>query len=137
MMKKDEPSQSAIHAFRLRKQRLLDWEAKRELRMTNGIDALHRLMEVAQGHSGQCRYVANFLLSCYNGRRFRMDLTDLRVLDLELFEDCMAVLEMDYQPYQEVHKYFENGQALFEKLAKDWNIPDHIARGWVDNKDLF
>lgn len=80
--------------------------------------ALGRLLNVAQGHSGQCEYIANFLLGLYNGRRFKFDLSDFRCLDRKLFQDCMAVLRMDYAPQQEVHCYFES-------LAKDWNITDY------------
>lgn len=90
----------------------------------NGLEALHRLMQVAQGHSGQGRYIAAFLLGLYNGTRFPFDLTDLRCIDFELFEDCLAVLKMDFQPAREVHCYFANGGKLFEQLAKDWGIRD-------------
>lgn len=90
-----------------------------------GLDALKRLLAIAQGNSGQCRYVAGFLLSLYNGNRFKMDLTDFRGLDRKIFQDCMAVLAMDYQPEKEVHCYFENGGKIWEQLAKDWNIPDY------------
>lgn len=92
----------------------------------DGVDALTRLLKVARGHSGQCRYIASFLLGLYNGRRFPFDLTDLRCLDYELFDDCMTVLRMDYKPAMEVHCYFKNGSAIWEQLAKDWNIHDHF-----------
>lgn len=32
-----------------------------------GVEALKRLVAVAQGNSGQCRHVASFLLGLYNG----------------------------------------------------------------------
>lgn len=89
-----------------------------------GVAALHRLMTVAEGHSGQCRYVAQFLLGCYNGQRFPFDLTSLRALDYALFDDCLAVLKMDCQPKQEVHGYIDNGGVRFELLAKNWNVLD-------------
>lgn len=92
-----------------------------------GLEALKRLLAVAQGNSGQCRYVAGFLLSLYNGNRFKMDLTDFRCLDRKIFQDCMAVLAMDYQPEKEVHCYFENGGNIWEQLAKDWNIQDYSS----------
>lgn len=37
-------------------------------------------------------------------------------------EDCLAVLRMDANCYQEVHTYFENGGQIFEQLASDWNL---------------
>lgn len=87
----------------------------------NGEDALRRLLPIAQGNSGQSRRVALVLLGCYNGYRFPLDLTNLRSLDYNIMEDCLAVLRMDANCYQEVHTYFENGSAIFEQLASDWN----------------
>ena len=92
-----------------------------------GEKALYRLLPIAQGHSGQCRHVAAFLLGLYNGQRFRFDLTDLRCVDYEIFDDCMAVLRMDAQPLQEVHQFFENGNELFEGLAERWGIKDYSS----------
>lgn len=89
-----------------------------------GREALKRLFAVAQGNSGQCRYVAAFLLGLYNGNRFPFDLTNFRAIDGALFDDCVAVMKMDSQPRQEVHRYFEEGGKKFEQLAKDWGLED-------------
>ncbi|WP_225547274.1 DUF7673 family protein [Chromobacterium violaceum] len=83
------------------------------------------MLHIARGHSGQCRVIAHFLLSLYNGNRFKFDLTDFRLLDQELFDDCLAVLRMDSRPEQEVHNYFKNGGQIWEQLAKDWNVKDY------------
>lgn len=91
-----------------------------------GEKALYRLLPIAQGHSGQCRHVAAFLLGLYNGQRFRFDLTDFRCVDYEIFADCMAVLKMDANPLQEVHQFFEEGNAVFESLAERWAIKDYL-----------
>lgn len=80
-------------------------EAERPAIEADGREALGRLFRVAHGDTGQSRKVAAFLLGCYNGTRFPFDLTDFRGLDYSLFEDCMVVLRMDYQPSQEVHCY--------------------------------
>lgn len=93
---------------------------------TKGEAALRRLLPIAQGNTGQCRHVAAFLLGLYNGTRFPFDLTDLRCVDGEIFDDCMAVLQMDAQPAKEVHTYFENGGQVFEQLAIDWRVPDRM-----------
>ena len=90
----------------------------------SGEVALRRLFDVAHGHSGQCKVVARFLLGCYNGLRFPFDLTDLRMIDSQLFDDCMAVLKMDARPEQEVHCYFPSGGRKFEALAVNWRITD-------------
>lgn len=97
----------------------------RDIIETKGANALQRLYKVACGNSGQCRYIAGFLLSLYNGRRFPFDLTDLRGLDDALFDDCMDVLRMDARvTRQEVHNYFEKGTKKFEELADSWRIED-------------
>lgn len=98
-----------------------------------GIEALKRLLPIAQGSSWQCRRVASFLLGIYNGNRFKFDLTDFRALDRKIFNDCLAVLAMDYQPEKEVHLYFEKGNdeghEIWEGLAKRWGIRDHTKEG--------
>ncbi len=81
----------------------------RDIIETRGVAALQRLFAVANRDSGQCRYIALFLLGLYNGQRFPFDLTDLRAIDGDLLEDCMTVLRMDAQvTRQEVHKYFDD-----------------------------
>lgn len=110
-MRKEEERQAALPKIR-----------------ADGVEALTRLLHIAQGDSGQCRHVAAFLLGLYNGDRFKFDLTDFRCLDYELFDDCMTVLRMDFQPAQEVHCYFENGGRIWEQLAKDWNVRDYTKK---------
>ncbi|MDL5599331.1 hypothetical protein QS468_41925 [Bacillus subtilis] len=85
-----------------------------------GIAALHRLVPVAQRHSGQSRIVGGFLLSLYNGQAFPFPLTDLRSLDTTLFNDCVAVLHMDRRPEMEVHEYIQDGYAIWSQLQRDW-----------------
>ena len=90
-------------------EKLQNIQARQKAATDAGVPALQRLYKVAQGSSGQCRYLARFLASCYNGYRCPFDLTDLRAIDHELWLDCMAVLAMDAHPAQEVHRYFEDG----------------------------
>lgn len=84
--------------------------------------ALRRLLPVAQRFTNQGERVARLLLGCYNGPRFPFDLTNLRSLDYELMDDCLAVLRMDANAFQEVHLYFPNGGQVFEQLARDWGF---------------
>lgn len=96
----------------------------------DGEAALRRLLPIAQRDTGQSSVVARFLLNLYNGERFPFDMTDLRRLDYELFDDCMAVLKMDFQPEKEVHRYFEDGGKKWEALAKDWGFKDYAGSTW-------
>ena len=91
-----------------------------------GHEALMRLFKVAQADTGQCKYIAAFLLGLYNGYRFPFDMTNFRAIDGALFDDCIAVLKMDARPRQEVHRYFDDGSRKFEQLAKDWGIEDAL-----------
>lgn len=95
---------------------------------TPQLEALRRLWIIAQGHSGQCRYVARFLLGLYNGTRFPFDLTDFRCLDVEIFRDCLQVLALDYRPTAEVHVLLGVPGTAFEQLADDWCVRDHSRR---------
>lgn len=103
-------------------------KARQDADHAAGIPALKRLYEVARRDSGQPRHIAAFLLGLYNGRRFPFDLTDLRCIDTELFEDCMLVLRMDRCPRQEVHCYFDNGGVRFEDLARFHGIKNASDR---------
>lgn len=108
-----------------REDRLKEQE-RRTVDHANGLQALQRLLPIAQGNSGQCRIVAAFLLGLYNGRRFPFDMNEFRSLDTAIFNDCLTVLRMDSCPQQEVHTYFENGSKIWEQLAVDWEIKDHL-----------
>ena len=100
------------------------YEAERPKIEEEGKAALGRLFDVAQGDTGQAKVIAKFLLGCYNGLRFPFDLTDFRCIDRRLFDDCLAVLKMDFQPKQEIHCSFKNGGKRFEKMAEDWRVAD-------------
>lgn len=93
----------------------------------NALEALRRLWTIANGHSGQCRHVAAFLLGLYNGRRFPFDLTNFRCLDTEIFRDCLTVLALDNRPRAEVHVLLGVPGSAFEKLAEDWRIGEKAA----------
>jgi len=101
--------------------------ANRPQLLAEGEAALMRLLPVAQSDTGQSKRIARFLLGLYNGRRFPVDLTALRGIDYELHDDCLAVLRMDHVLEQEVHRYFENGGEIFERLAQSW--------GWANPQD--
>ncbi len=95
---------------------------------TEQIEALRRLWALANSHSGQCRYVARFLLGLYNGTRFPFDLTDFRCLDEEIFRDCLQVLALDNRPSAEVHVLLGVPGSAFEDLALDWRVRDYSRR---------
>lgn len=96
-------------------------KAERAIVIPAGVEALKRLLPIAQKDTGQSRIIAGFLLGLYNGRGFPFCLTDFRGLDRKLFDDCQLVLKMDAcHCVQEIHDYFVDGGAIFQKLANVW-----------------
>lgn len=82
-----------------------------------GFEALQRLYaEAVSDEQEKGSVCARLLLGLYNGSRFPFDLTDLRLLPTELFEDAMQVIRMDARlTRQEVHQYFSQGSKKFER----------------------
>jgi hypothetical protein len=95
-----------------------------------GLDALASLLDVAQGDAGQAGVIARFLAGLYNGQDYPFDLTELRGLDEDLFERCLAVLRLDNRPAVEVHDYFPAGAARWQEMIKCWGIASRpVSRG--------
>ncbi|WP_247394642.1 hypothetical protein [Ralstonia pseudosolanacearum] len=86
-----------------------------------GLDSLMALLAVAERDSGQSGVVARFLASLYNGADYPFDLTDLRRLDADLFEHCLAVLRLD-QRAVDVHGYVPDGEARWQRLLTTWGL---------------
>lgn len=71
-------------------------------------NALITLWNTTQQHPGTsgARVCAGVLLGLYNGERFPLDLTELRVLDDELLQSAIAVIHSDAERCQrEVHDW--------------------------------
>lgn len=78
------------------------------------LEALVRLVDVAQGHSGQSHHVRRFLLGLYNAEEWPFELHRLRALDADLQRACLTVLELDIcHPARELHQYLEDGDRIF------------------------
>jgi hypothetical protein len=87
-----------------------------------GLDSLAQLLGIAERDTGQSGIVARFLAGLYNGERYRFDLTELRALDDDLFEHCLAVLRLDHRPAVEVHRYFPDGGERWQKMIAAWQL---------------
>lgn len=94
--------------------------------------ALQRLWAIAQNDHGGAVRVLQFLLGLYNGDRFKFDLTNFRGLDSAVFRDCLTVLVMDYQPWQEVHMLLGSKGAEFEFLAYQRGIKGKASKAAVE-----
>jgi hypothetical protein len=59
--------------------------------------ALARLIQIAQGESGQCRVVANFLLAWWNADAYGgFDLTDILAVDKAIAMDMARCIHASY-----------------------------------------
>ncbi|WFP48547.1 hypothetical protein PL263_10520 [Methylomonas sp. EFPC3] len=105
-------------------QQIAEYELERTLRIDAGVPALHRLVKVAKGDTGQAETVRAFLLGLYNGYNFPFNLVSLRSIDKELFDDCIDVLALDARATQkEIHLYIDHphpdtGSKLFKQWAR-------------------
>lgn len=101
------------------KQQVDDRKSEKE----RGVESLKKLLKFATTMScGSSRAIASFLASLYNGYRFKFDLTDLRLLDREMFEDAINVLRLDWNPAREVHDHFEDGGRIWEQMIADYGL---------------
>ena len=93
--------------------------------LTEHFAALQRVWTHANGNHGKCRVTSSLLLCLYNGTRFPVDMTNLRTLDADLFNDCLLVLQLDYRTYSEPHDLLGVRGDRFEAIAKNWRFVDH------------
>lgn len=92
-----------------------------------GLDSLAHLIDYTFGTGNQCEVVARFLAGLYNGQDFPFDLSDLRVLDADVFEHCMAVLRVAQRADVEIHEYIPDGSNVFCTILRDWNLIKRAA----------
>jgi len=88
------------------------------------VAALQRLLERVRQHwhTGQSRRIVAFLAGLYNGQDYPFDLTELRGVDQDIAEDCLAVLRLDTRGLREVHRYIEGGEATWAAMITDYGL---------------
>ncbi len=85
----------------------------------SGIDALHRLVAVAETDTGQSQRVASFLLAWWNAQACGgFDLTELWGVEAPIRDDMLAVLELIAQ-HREFPTAYGFGDA-FQGLVQRW-----------------
>lgn len=85
-----------------------------------GPRALARLVPVALRETGESRVVARFLLGLHDAQAHPFALTDLRSLDIGLFEDCLCVLYLAFLNEKELQDYLPRGRMIFNQLREYW-----------------
>ncbi|HDS0959705.1 TPA: hypothetical protein QDZ28_003431 [Pseudomonas putida] len=91
----------------------------REL-LESGPRALARLVPVALRETGESRVVARFLLGLHDAQAHPFALTDLRSLDIGVFEDCLCVLYLAFLNEKAFQDYLPRGQMIFNQLREYW-----------------
>lgn len=100
-------------------------EAARKANLEGCLESLEVAMNWALHHDNSGAAVfARLLASLYNGDRVKMDASKLIfTLDRENFEHAMNVIRLCRDTGgREPHTFFKNGNALFEKIIKDWGF---------------
>ncbi|HBK35741.1 hypothetical protein BIS09_10770 [Halomonas sp. R1t8] len=82
-----------------------------------GPDALQRLVQVADGDSGQSHHCRRVLLSVYNGTAWPLDPTRLRVIDRDLQAAALTLIEWSIYAFDEPHTYLNNGEQVMQRFA--------------------
>jgi len=77
---------------------------QRQTIQTRGMQAFDHLLQAAESGTGQSRTVGLFLMGLIHRNHYRLNLTDLRTLDITLFEACIHLLRMDYFSQNEANK---------------------------------
>ncbi|BBU30378.1 hypothetical protein BTHE68_41120 [Burkholderia sp. THE68] len=85
-----------------------------------GLTSLVVLLDVAGSDAVQTRVIAAFLAGLYNGEKYPFDLRELRRLDDDLFEHCLAVLRVYNAASSAVRKYFSEDATRWQSLIERW-----------------
>jgi hypothetical protein len=91
-----------------------------------GLKILAETLERHKG-TGQTTRIAQFLGAIYNGYEYSFDLIDLRALDTELANACLAYLNYDRLGIDEVHSHLKGGgEPLNRWLAESGLRPKSL-----------
>ena len=96
----------------------------------NQRQALERLIAIAKRDTGQCRRVANFLLSWFNGPVCgAWDVTDVWHLDTNIKDDILIVLAFigERTVYPDALGYYEDFQVIAQLWRSHLFEPVSIA----------
>ena len=79
---------------------------------------IYRLLPIARGDTGGSSRVAQFLLSLWNGYRYRVDLQDLLYIDNDIFQDMVQVLNDLYLTNSHLDTFINEGDI--EPVIESW-----------------
>ena len=99
--------------------------------------ALQRITKAIETNSGtgQSRRLVRFLAGVYNGSDFPFDLTDLRVLDIELANACIDYLNYDRLAKAEVHTHLPGGGKQMQAILHNAGVTPRPRFSGDDNHE--
>ncbi len=86
---------------------------------------VNRLLEIAAGDTGGSKRVAQFLLSLWNGDRYRADLQEVMYIDGDLFRDMIALWSYLYTRNLQLESIVT--QEEIAPVVKMWGNTIHVG----------
>ena len=105
-------------AIEARMARYEHWCSEQKAMIPQAQEALVRLLKAAlhgtgDGQSEICR---DFLLGLQSGQEYLFNLSRLRRLEIEQWQDCMAVLQLHHYSLSPLHLAIQDGERIWQQL---------------------
>lgn len=96
------------------------WYAEQKAMLPKALEALVRLLDTALYGTGddQREICRKFLLALCGRQERRFNLSRLRHLDIDRWEDCMAVLRLYQYTACPIHRLIEDGEQVWQQLQQ-------------------
>ena len=97
-------------------------DARADKATEKGAAALDRLLSLAETRdSGQIPRIASFIGACWNGRR-HFDLFDLRMVDLKISDDMIAVIDALRWKRKDINHMFPDANIRIVNVLERWGM---------------
>ena len=108
------------HDIATRMARHDDWYAEQKAMLPEALEALVRLLDAALHGNGdqQAHICRRFLLALCGRQEPLFELSRLRHLDIERWEDCMAVLRLYQYTACPLQRFIEDGEQVWQRLRE-------------------
>lgn len=94
------------------------WRSQQRSQVPLAQKALVRLLHAALqgGGDGQSEVCRDFLLGLWDGQAHPFNLSRLRRLEIEQWQDCMSVLQLQQYSLSPVHLCIKDGERIWQHL---------------------
>ena len=96
------------------------WYAEQKAMLPKALEALVRLLDAALHGTGdrQREICRKFLLALCVRQEPLFNLSNLKYLDIERWEDCLAVLRLYHYTACPIHRLIEDGEQVWQQLKE-------------------